>query len=266
MVRTITPVTGVSWYEAAAYAAFAHKQLPTVFHWAVMADTSRSEFLLPLSNFSRKSTSAIGSLPGLSTFGVYDLAGNAREWTLSQSGDSDQRFILGGGWTDPSYAFNDSFTQPALDRSESNGSDASRSSLRIHPRPHSGSALDGLQGLFQGKAVNDATFASFSRQFIYDKAPLGATIEKTPGKRRVEGGCRLDRCRLQQRAIGPLCLLYPRTMRLRCSPSFSFPVPMEFMRAHSSRIHQQSPGLHHQEWSGVDLSDLQGHVMSGRTI
>ena len=41
--------------------------------------------------------------------------------TFNQSGDSDQRFILGGGWTDPSYAFNDSFTQPALDRSESNG-------------------------------------------------------------------------------------------------------------------------------------------------
>jgi hypothetical protein len=52
---------------------------------------------------------------------VYDLAGNAREWLLNQSSGSDQRFILGGGWTDPSYAFNDSFTQPALDRSESNG-------------------------------------------------------------------------------------------------------------------------------------------------
>ena len=26
------PVSGVSWYEAAAYAAYAHKQLPTVFH------------------------------------------------------------------------------------------------------------------------------------------------------------------------------------------------------------------------------------------
>ncbi len=30
------PVTGVSWYEAAAYAAFAHKQLPTVFHWSIV--------------------------------------------------------------------------------------------------------------------------------------------------------------------------------------------------------------------------------------
>src|SRR5206468_3689667 len=27
------PVTGVSWYEASAYAAFAGKSLPTVYHW-----------------------------------------------------------------------------------------------------------------------------------------------------------------------------------------------------------------------------------------
>jgi formylglycine-generating enzyme required for sulfatase activity len=174
------PVTGVSWYEAAAYAAFAHKQLPTVFHWAAVADTTRSEFSLPLSNFSGKSTSPVGSLAGLSTFGVYDLAGNAREWTLNQSGDSDQHFILGGGWTDPSYAFNDSFTQPALDRGESNGfrcirelaDDASLAmlaqSLSIDFRDYS-----------KERPVNDATFANFSRQFIYDKTPLAATIDQT---------------------------------------------------------------------------------------
>jgi len=27
------PVTGVSWYEAAAYAEFAGKSLPTIYHW-----------------------------------------------------------------------------------------------------------------------------------------------------------------------------------------------------------------------------------------
>jgi eukaryotic-like serine/threonine-protein kinase len=174
------PVTGVSWYEAAAYAAFVHKQLPTAFHWAVVADTSRSEFLLPLSNFSRKSPSAVGSLTGFSTFGVYDLAGNAREWTSTESGDSDQRFILGGGWTDPSYAFNDSFTQPALDRSESNGfrcikeltEDAASGALRQ-------SISRDFRDYSKEKPVSDAAFANFSRQFIYDKTPLGTTLEKT---------------------------------------------------------------------------------------
>ena len=174
------PVTGVSWYEAAAYAAYVHKRLPSVFHWAAVADTSRSEFLLPLSNFSGKSTSAVGSLAGFSAYGVYDLAGNAREWTFNQSGDSDQRFIMGGGWTDPSYAFNDGFSQPALDRSESNGfrcikeltEDASMSAML---RPLS---MD-FRDYSKEKPVDEATFANFARQFAYDKTALKATIDKT---------------------------------------------------------------------------------------
>jgi dienelactone hydrolase len=174
------PVTGVSWYEAAAYAAYAHKQLPTVFHWAAVADTTRSEFLLPLSNFSGKSTTAVGTLAGFSTFGIYDLAGNAREWTVNQSSDSEQRFIMGGGWTDPSYAFNDGFAQPAQDRSESNG-------FRCIKELAKDPALTGLRQSIlmdsrdysKEKPVDDATFANFSRQFIYDKTALGATIEKT---------------------------------------------------------------------------------------
>ena len=174
------PVTGVSWYEAAAYAAYAHKQLPTVFHWAAVADTWRSEFLIPLSNFNGKSTSAVGSLANPSTYGVYDLAGNAREWTFNQSGDPDQRFILGGGWSDPTYAFNDSFTQPALDRAESNGfrcikQIAEDSGAVALARPLSREFRD----YSKERPVSDAIFASFSRQFIYDKTPLHATIERS---------------------------------------------------------------------------------------
>ena len=174
------PVTGVSWYEAAAYAAYAHKQLPTVFHWAAVADTWRSEFLIPLSNFSGKSTSAVGSLANPSAYGVYDLAGNAREWTFNQSGDADQRFILGGGWSDPSYAFNDSFTQPALDRAESNGF---RCIMQLTEDSGAVALARPLSREFRDyskeRPVSDAIFASFSRQFIYDKTPLHATVDRS---------------------------------------------------------------------------------------
>jgi formylglycine-generating enzyme required for sulfatase activity len=34
------PVSGVSWYEAAAYAEFAGKSLPTVYHWYRAAEPS----------------------------------------------------------------------------------------------------------------------------------------------------------------------------------------------------------------------------------
>jgi hypothetical protein len=174
------PVTGVSWYEAAAYAAYAKKQLPTIFHWAVVADTSRSEFILPRSNFSGKSTTDVGSLAGFSTYGIYDLAGNAREWTFNQSENSDQRFILGGGWTDPSYAFNDSYTQQALDRSPSNGF---RCIKELPGNLPAGALMQPISRAFrdysQEKPVDDQTFASFARQFSYDKSALDAKTDKT---------------------------------------------------------------------------------------
>ena len=40
------PVSGVSWSEAAAYAAFAGKELPTIFHWS-LADKAGDIQLLP---------------------------------------------------------------------------------------------------------------------------------------------------------------------------------------------------------------------------
>ena len=57
-----------------------------------------------------------------STFGLYDMAGNAGNGAPNATGSNDQRFVLGGGWNDPSYAFNDKATpECTLDRSVSNG-------------------------------------------------------------------------------------------------------------------------------------------------
>src|SRR4030042_4583335 len=76
------PVTGVSWYEAAAYAAFAGKQLPTAAHWEAAASRWRfmETVMLSLSNFSGKGPVKVGSAPNSGFFEVFDLAGNARGW------------------------------------------------------------------------------------------------------------------------------------------------------------------------------------------
>ncbi len=42
------PVRGVSWYEAAAYADFRGKQLPTIYHWYRAADPRTATFVLQL--------------------------------------------------------------------------------------------------------------------------------------------------------------------------------------------------------------------------
>jgi len=174
------PVTGVSWYEAEAYATYAGKQLPTVFHWGVVAATARTEYIVPLSNFKGKGTIPAGSLSGMSTFGLYDLAGNAREWCANESADPAYRYILGGGWNDPTYSFNDAYFQPAGDRSATNGfrcmitlpGDTTTSTL---VKPVSGAFRDYVKE----KPVDDKTFAFFLTQFSYDKTPLNEKLETT---------------------------------------------------------------------------------------
>ena len=177
------PVTGVSWYEAAAYAAFAHKQLPSVFHWSIVAHTARTEFIVPLSNYNGRSTTPVGSMAGYSTYGIYDLAGNAREWCFNESNIPGQRFILGGGWNDPTYSFNDGYTQPALDRSVSNG-------FRCIQALPNDSTLARLTSVVKmefrdyrkEKPVDDKIFNIFIRQYAYDKTPLQDRVEVTTEK------------------------------------------------------------------------------------
>ncbi|HSG07227.1 MAG TPA: SUMF1/EgtB/PvdO family nonheme iron enzyme, partial [Longimicrobiales bacterium] len=113
------PVGGVSWYEAEAYACFMGKALPTVYHWFWEADPFSSNFVVPVSNFGESGPVAVGTSGGVSRAGVFDMAGNVREWTRNELGED--RFNLGGGWNDLSYAFNDAVTSPAFDRSSSNG-------------------------------------------------------------------------------------------------------------------------------------------------
>jgi class 3 adenylate cyclase/dienelactone hydrolase len=174
------PVTGVSWYEAEAYAAFAHKKLPTIYHWSVVAETSRTEFIVPLSNYTGKGPTAVGSLSGYSTFGIYDLAGNAREWCFNENNDPGIRFILGGGWNDPTYAFNDGYTQSGLDRSVANGfrcikefpDDTLKAGLTA-------SVTMSFRDYRKEKPVDDKTFQIFLRQYDYDKTALNAKIDTT---------------------------------------------------------------------------------------
>ena len=170
------PVGGLSWYEAAAYAEFAGKQLPTIFHWNMAAFTFGSYAIIPLSNFG-DGPAAVGS-GGENRYGVHDMAGNVREWCSNATTRDGARFILGGGWDDQPYAFNDAFAADPFDRAPTNGV---RCVSVPEDEPNSERLRRAIDTPFRDftaeEPVSDETFEVFLRQFDYDETPLNATID-----------------------------------------------------------------------------------------
>ena len=64
------PVVGVSWYEAAAYAEFAGKSLPTLYHWYMAAEPNAGLYIIPLSNFGTAGPAPVGKFRGTTSAGV----------------------------------------------------------------------------------------------------------------------------------------------------------------------------------------------------
>jgi serine/threonine protein kinase/formylglycine-generating enzyme required for sulfatase activity len=103
------PVSNVTWYEAAAYAAFRGKSLPTVFQWEMAARHGANKNFLGVTmpwgmhegsidgraNLQSSGTVPAGSLEfGMSPYGCFEMAGNVSEWCLNET---SQGFIASGG-------------------------------------------------------------------------------------------------------------------------------------------------------------------------
>jgi dienelactone hydrolase len=172
------PVSGVSWYEAAAYAAWAGKCLPTIFHWNRVAFACASAQIITQSNLAGRGLVPVGTTHGVNRFGVRDLAGNVREWAANASSHAGDRFLLGGGWNDAEYSFNDAWAQSPLDRSATNGFRCIR---HVEPEPNLARLTRVIDLPFRDfmaeTPVPDAVFEFFVRQFRYDPSPLAARVE-----------------------------------------------------------------------------------------
>ena len=181
------PVSGITWYEAAAYAEFVGKSLPTRSHWGI----ARGEYnpmvrifqvggdavFAPFTNFKGEGPVPVGSLSGVTSYGSYDMAGNVREWCWNKT--QQGRLIRGGAWNDATYMFGNLSQSPAFDRSSKNGF---RCALYSDPERIPESAfqmvkLGETKDFYKEKPVADSIFQVYKEQFSYDKTDLNAQLE-----------------------------------------------------------------------------------------
>jgi len=168
------PVAGVSWYEAAAYAEYAGKSLPTVHQWFNAAGTGIFSDILRFSNFDRKGTARVGSFQGLGPFGTYDMAGNVKEWCWNAV--AEKRYLLGGAWSEPSYMFTDLDARPPLDRSATNGFRCVKNSGDL-PANLTGPIAHPYRDYSKEKPAADSLYEAYRRSYSYDPTPLDAQAE-----------------------------------------------------------------------------------------
>jgi len=168
------PVNGVSWYEAAAYAEFAGKQLPTIYHWQKAARPGYFADIAEVSNVNGAGPAGVGVYRGIGAYGTLDMAGNVKEWCWNEI--ADQRYIRGGAWNEPAYMFVAMDARSPWDRSAQNGIrcvryDAAEESVLQEPvtRP--------IRDLSKEKPVSDEVFRLYQSLYAYDPTDLEARVE-----------------------------------------------------------------------------------------
>jgi dienelactone hydrolase len=170
------PVTGISWYEAAAYARFRGRHLPTIYHWIMTAVPTIAANIVPFSNFGGQGAAPVGSSLGITPPGAYDMAGNAREWLANPTGSL--RYTAGGGWNDPEYSFGLMQPQSPWDRSETNGVRLMTDMGSSTAFAEAGRNIDFVtRDFFAETPASDERFAALLEFYRYDDLPLNAVIE-----------------------------------------------------------------------------------------
>jgi eukaryotic-like serine/threonine-protein kinase len=179
------PVSGVSWYEAAAFAEFAGKSLPTVLHWGMAAGEYTPllhrwgvfrSYISQKGNFKGEGPEPVGSHDDATAFGAFDMGGNVREWGWNKS--KDGRVIRGGAWNDAAYLFSQLSQSPPFDRSPRNGI---RCVLYVDPEKIPARAFEPYMprtvDFYKEAVVPDSVFEVYKNQFSYDKRELNARVD-----------------------------------------------------------------------------------------
>jgi tRNA A-37 threonylcarbamoyl transferase component Bud32/dienelactone hydrolase len=172
------PVRGVSWYEAAAYAEFADKALPTIHHWLRATTPFASASFTAVANFGGKGPVRAGSTGAVGPFGAVDMAGNVKEWCFNRTGA--KRYTLGGAWDEPVYHYRTPDAQQPFTRSGRYGFRCAR-----YERPPGDALTAPVERTWRDysrvKPVDDRAFDLIRSLYAYDRTDLKAESRPVAG-------------------------------------------------------------------------------------
>ena len=118
----------------------------------------------------------VGSNAGVSGYGLYDMAGNAKEWCWNADGPN--RYIIGGAYSEPIYMFNDADAQLPLKREATFGFRVAQ-----YPQPVRPELLAPLKRVIRDYSkehpVDEEAFRIYAGLYGYDKTPLDPRSEST---------------------------------------------------------------------------------------
>ena len=176
------PVTGISWFEAKAYAKFRNLDIPNVFQWLYASGTGFSGIydskMIDNSNFNSNQMREVTDTRG-NADGVNNIAGNVKEWLHNPFGDKkDEYSILGGSYQEPSYYVKNYASLPPLDRSIGNGIRLVKN-LNNDQKDQNKTLVvpDFYRDITSEPDVSDEVFELFKSQFDYKKTELNVSTQ-----------------------------------------------------------------------------------------
>ena len=176
------PVTGISWFEARAYARYKGYKLPNLFQWACAAGLAGFVSEIPdISSCNLKSNNLwnVDDPRGVNQFGINNIAGNTREWVTNPQGEKRNRFsILGGSYFDNEYSFNDYHSLSPFDRSIGNGFRLVKNQDDAVADSLDNFVIDYAErDILKEPDVSDDVFNIYKKQFNYKKYELDTKID-----------------------------------------------------------------------------------------
>ncbi len=179
------PVTGVSWFEARAYARFREMQLPNMYQWLAAANLAHTGLLPDISRSNLKSSimREFADSHDANVYGIKNIAGNVKEWVTNPHGQERRKqTILGGAYYDNEYNFNEYYSADPFERSIGYGvrlvqrrTDTEEDSLDHKVVSHI------KRDILSEEDVSDAVFEVYKAQFDYAPSPIDAQLDTLTG-------------------------------------------------------------------------------------